>query len=187
MVKLVGRLIRRLVGPSLTDKPLGLLLHLLLFCLNPLLVHLLAGDGGLVLMEEAMVVKVFGQVLNNHLRDGPLEVLLLSGRPPFLLWDQLPLYWYFLSLLAKPKLNKMSKYRLCKISSNDSSVERRQASRQRYATPCVILIFAFNSQKREEENMLWIVCQRTAAKQRPKGQEKRYQVSQTADNRNQTN
>lgn len=64
MIKLVGRLVGTLVGPSLTDEPLGLLLRLPLFCLNALLVPLLAGDGGVVLVEEAMAVKGFGQVLN---------------------------------------------------------------------------------------------------------------------------
>lgn len=49
MIKLAGRLVGRLVGPSLTDEPLGLLLRLPLFRLNSLLVPLFAGDGGVVL------------------------------------------------------------------------------------------------------------------------------------------
>lgn len=57
MAKLVGRLIGRLVCPSMTDETLGLLLCLPLFRLNPLLVRSLAGDGGVVLVEEAMAVK----------------------------------------------------------------------------------------------------------------------------------
>lgn len=103
MVKLVGRLVGRLVGPSLTDELLGLLLRLPLFCLNPLLARSLAGDRGVVLVEEAMAVKEFGQGLNEHLRDGPLEVLLLSRRPPFLLWDQLPLCLVLPSFVSKTK------------------------------------------------------------------------------------
>lgn len=103
MVKLVGRLPGRLVGPSLTDEPLGLLLRLPLFRLNPLLVRSLAGEGGVVFVEEAIAVKGFGQVLNQHLRDGPLEDLLLSGRPPFLLWDQLSLCLIHPFLVSKTK------------------------------------------------------------------------------------
>lgn len=56
MAKFVGRL----VCPSMTDETLRLLLRLPLFRLNPLLVRSLAGDGGVVLVEEAMAVKRFG-------------------------------------------------------------------------------------------------------------------------------
>lgn len=84
----------------MTDETLGLLLCLPLFRLNPLLVRSLAGDGGVVLVEEAMSVKRFGQVPND---DGPLEVLLFSGRPPFTLWDQLPLCLILPFLINKTK------------------------------------------------------------------------------------
>lgn len=68
MAKLVGRLVGRLICPSMTDETLGLLLRLPLFRLNPLLVRSLAGDGGVVLVEEAMAVKRFGQVPNATVR-----------------------------------------------------------------------------------------------------------------------
>lgn len=66
-----------LPGPSPSDKPFTLLLCLLLFHLQLLLVWLYAGDGVFVLVGEVSAVEGLGQLLNEHLRNGPLEFLLL--------------------------------------------------------------------------------------------------------------
>lgn len=63
--------------PYSTDKLFALLHRLSLFHLHLLLEFLLAEDGDVVLVGEVMAVEGFGQLLNQHLCDGPLKFLLL--------------------------------------------------------------------------------------------------------------
>lgn len=63
--------------PSPTYEPFALLLKLLFFHPHPLLVYSLAGDVNVVLVREAVAVKGFEQVLDQHLRDSHARLLLL--------------------------------------------------------------------------------------------------------------
>lgn len=66
-----------LPGLSSSNKPFAPLLRLLIFHLHLLLECSLAGNGDVVLVGEMTAVERFGQVIEEHLRDGPLEFLLL--------------------------------------------------------------------------------------------------------------
>ena len=76
-----------------------------------------------------------------------------EGGRPFCFKTSCYYAWYRLPLLAKPKPNRLSKYRSYQTGSNASSAERQQACRQCYVSPCVIVICAVHSQSDEEESV----------------------------------